>query len=214
MFHPLRVPLAFIAADATSLHTGLHDRRRERRLERAYTTEHSARCRAHIRAVEVQANASDLGLDVVLAEAGVGTRRAALRAVVTGLDAADEDTGIHGWLRWVTFHHLPGVSHRGSSLEASQDALVEPLRSTSPCQLEHRRSLGRVDVTSRRQALSGSVGVLILPPGAGLGGGPFRRPFEQKAVVGRDERVRRHHRVRVVDGPILTREGDPAWTFP
>jgi hypothetical protein len=127
MFHPLRVPLAFIAADETGLHTGLHERRRERRLERSYTAEHLARCRAHIRAVEVQANASDLGLDVVLAEAGVGTRRAALRAVVTGLDAANEVTGSHGRLPRVTFHHLPGVSHRGSSLEAYKDALVEPL---------------------------------------------------------------------------------------
>src|SRR5207237_303606 len=33
--------------------------------------------------------------------------------------------------------------------------------------------------------------------------------LEQKAVVRRDEGVGRHHRVGVVDGPVLAREGDP-----
>src|SRR2546422_9577398 len=55
-----------------------------------------------------------------------------------------------------------------------------------------------------------SVRILVLPPGAGLGGLDFRRSLEQEAVVGRDERVWRHHRVGVVDGPVLAREGDPA----
>src|SRR2546428_193387 len=36
------------------------------------------------------------------------------------------------------------------------------------------------------------------------------RSVEQKAVVRRDERIGRRHRVRVVDSPILAREGDPA----
>jgi hypothetical protein len=55
-----------------------------------------------------------------------------------------------------------------------------------------------------------SVWVLVLSPGAGLFGLPFGGPFEQEVVVGRDERVRRHHRVGVVDGAVLAREGDPA----
>jgi hypothetical protein len=54
------------------------------------------------------------------------------------------------------------------------------------------------------------VRVLVLPPGAGLGGLRFRRSIEQEAEVRRDERVGRHHRVRVVDGAVLAREGDPA----
>src|ERR671935_243577 len=53
-------------------------------------------------------------------------------------------------------------------------------------------------------------GALVLPPGARLVGRPFRGSLEQEAVIGRDERVGRRHRVRVVDGAVLAREGDPA----
>src|SRR5438128_1646612 len=59
-----------------------------------------------------------------------------------------------------------------------------------------------------------SVRVLVLAPGAGLGGLGFWGSLEQEVVVGRDERVGRHHRVGVVDGPVLAREGDPARAFP
>src|SRR5438876_1448915 len=62
----------------------------------------------------------------------------------------------------------------------------------------------------REPTRSASVRVLVLPPGARLGGLGFRRSLEQEAVVRRDERVGRHHRVGVVDGPVLAREGDPA----
>jgi len=55
-----------------------------------------------------------------------------------------------------------------------------------------------------------SVRVLVLPPGPGLGGLGFRRSLEQEAVVRRDKRVGRHHRVGVIDGPVLAREGNPA----
>src|SRR5438445_4901291 len=67
--------------------------------------------------------------------------------------------------------------------------------------------LGQPGLATTRSA---SVRVLVLPPRAGLGGWGFRRSLEQEAVVGRDERVGRHHRVSVVDGPVLAREGDPA----
>src|SRR5256886_10160733 len=58
-----------------------------------------------------------------------------------------------------------------------------------------------------------SLRVFVLPPGAGFGGLGFRRSFEQEAVVRRDERVGRRHGVGVVDGPVLAREGDPAWVL-
>ena len=54
------------------------------------------------------------------------------------------------------------------------------------------------------------VRVLVLSPGARLVGRLLRRPFEQEAVVGSDERVGRDHGVGVVDGAVLAREGDPA----
>src|SRR5438105_15947311 len=55
-----------------------------------------------------------------------------------------------------------------------------------------------------------SVRVLVLPPSKGLGGLGLRRSLEQEAEIARDERVGRRHGVRVVDGPVLAREGDPA----
>src|SRR6202165_6064494 len=58
-----------------------------------------------------------------------------------------------------------------------------------------------------------SVRVFVLPPRARLGGLRFRRSLEQEVVVGRDERVRCRHRVCVVDGAVLAREGDPAWVL-
>ena len=58
-----------------------------------------------------------------------------------------------------------------------------------------------------------SVWVLVLPPRAGNGVLRFRRSIEQEVGVRGDERVGRHHRVGVVDGPVLVREGDPARAF-
>src|SRR6266511_4082403 len=69
---------------------------------------------------------------------------------------------------------------------------------------------GRCPKLSREPTRSASVRVLVLPPSAGLGGLGFRRSLEQEAVVRRDERVGLHHRVGVVDGPILARERNPA----
>src|SRR6266545_1079644 len=65
-------------------------------------------------------------------------------------------------------------------------------------------------IISREPSRSALVRVLILPPSSGLGGLLFRRSLEQETEVRRDERVGRHHRVGVVDGPVLAREGDPA----
>src|SRR2546423_13606457 len=59
----------------------------------------------------------------------------------------------------------------------------------------------------------GSVRVLVLAPGARLLGLCLRRAVEQEAVVRGDERVRGHHGVGVVHGPVLARERDPARAF-
>src|SRR5436190_10841161 len=62
--------------------------------------------------------------------------------------------------------------------------------------------------TSRHPAL---VGVLVLPPGAGLVRRRFRCSVEQEVEVRRDEGVGRRDRIGVVDGAVFAREGDPAW---
>src|SRR5712691_11981575 len=64
---------------------------------------------------------------------------------------------------------------------------------------------------TRRQE---SARVLVLAPGAGVGGLGFWRSLEQEAEVGRDERVGRRHRVGVVDAAVLACEGDPARALP
>src|SRR5258708_1620534 len=79
-----------------------------------------------------------------------------------------------------------------------------------------RRSLAPSTSTTPRNCIparSASVRVLVLPPRTGLGGLGFRRSVEQEVVIGRDERVGRHHRVGVVDGPVLARERYPARTL-
>src|SRR3954470_11026198 len=55
-----------------------------------------------------------------------------------------------------------------------------------------------------------SVRVLVLAPGAEVVHGSLRRPLQQERVVWRDERIGGRHRVRVVDGPVVPRERDPA----
>lgn len=53
--------------------------------------------------------------------------------------------------------------------------------------------------------------VFVLAPGGGfLGRGGLRCAVEQERVVRRDELVGSHHRVRVVDAPVVTGERDPA----
>src|SRR5438270_11147765 len=58
-----------------------------------------------------------------------------------------------------------------------------------------------------------SVGVLVLAPGPGLLGLGLGRSFKQERVVRRDEWVRSHDGVGVVDPSVLTGEGDPARTL-
>ena len=54
------------------------------------------------------------------------------------------------------------------------------------------------------------VGILVLAPGAGFVRLRLRGPLEQHVEMGGDERVGGHHRVGVVEGPVLPRERDVA----
>jgi hypothetical protein len=118
MFHVLGVSLALVGAEAARLQARLNDRSRKPGLELDLPGKHIPRGRAHVGAIQVQANASDERLEVLLSEACVGTRRAALRAVVTGLDTTAENAGIDGRLSWVSLDHLLRVSHGFSFLAA------------------------------------------------------------------------------------------------
>src|SRR3954464_802364 len=83
---------------------------------------------------------------------------------------------------------------------------LEPTRDREAIRSPHSAR----DQLEPRQAPGNSVRVFVLSPGARLLGRPFRGPFEQEVVVRRDEWVGRYHRVGVVDGAVLPREGDPA----
>src|SRR5437879_4539693 len=82
---------------------------------------------------------------------------------------------------------------------APQTNMLCSTKSSRPC------PAGRPSTTP-----SGSVRVFVLPQGAGVVGLRFRCSLEQEAEVRRDERVRRRHRIGVVNGAVLAREGDPA----
>src|SRR2546423_12144744 len=52
--------------------------------------------------------------------------------------------------------------------------------------------------------------ILVLAPAAWLRGLRLRRPLEQHGEEGRDKRIGRHHRVGVVNSPVLARKRDVA----
>src|SRR5437764_7660461 len=83
--------------------------------------------------------------------------------------------------------------------------------STDPHRLRRNGTLTVGDRTSAcPRSCSASVGILVLPPRAGLGRWGLWRSLEQEAEIRRDERVGRRHGVGVVDGPVLARKGAPA----
>ena len=114
----LRVPLALVAAPAARLNACLNDHCGEPRVEFDLPRKHIPRSCAHVGAIEVQANAADECLDVLLCEACVRTGRAGLRAVVTGLDTSAENNSIDGGLSSPRLDHLLRVSHGASLLTA------------------------------------------------------------------------------------------------
>jgi hypothetical protein len=111
MLHVLSVSLALIAADATRLRARLDQCLRNRRLELDLAGEDVARRHTHVRAVEVEADAAEKGLDVLLGQARVGTRRARLGAVEARVDTADQHAGLDRRAARVRSDHLACVSH-------------------------------------------------------------------------------------------------------
>jgi hypothetical protein len=115
MFHVLRVSRALVAANPTRLCAGLDDRSSDRGLELDLPGEQISRRCADVGAVEVEAQAADKHLDVLLAEACVRAGRAALSAVEARVDATAQNSGLDNRLAWMGLDHLLRVSHRISS---------------------------------------------------------------------------------------------------
>lgn len=110
----VRVPLAFLCADPTSLRTALNHRGGHARVELGLPAEDLARGDAHVAAVQAQADAADHRLDIVLGEIGVRAGGARLCAVEASVDARHEQAGLDGGSRRVRLQELPGVSHQDS----------------------------------------------------------------------------------------------------
>src|SRR5436190_9076661 len=105
------------------------------------------------------------------------------------------------------------ASRRGSA--AMQSAPVwlprRPPRSGKPSRARSAEALPQSPSESGfTSGADGSVGVFVLAPGPDLLRGLLGGPLHEERVVRRDERVGRHHRVGVVDGPVLASEGVPA----
>ena len=85
-----RVPLAFGRAGAAGGDAGLELRLHERQIGLGQPRDHRARGLAHIRAVEIEADAAPQLVDLLLAKTGIGAEQAALGAAEAGLDASGE----------------------------------------------------------------------------------------------------------------------------
>src|SRR5439155_4186306 len=156
----------------------------------------------------------------------IGGDLALLRGVAKVVfEAAAEDPGVLD--REFIEQYTQGIDEYRALVEATPPGPTSPrplledtalkldCRSHRTMHWEVLELLGDFPVSLARgdRGVATSVRVLVLPPSTGLGGLGLRRSLEQETVVRRDERVGRHHRVGVVDGPVLAREGDPARTL-
>jgi hypothetical protein len=108
-----RVAFAFFAGHPTGLAAGSDDGARKLRDElRLSGHDHFGR-RADIAAVQAQRDAAQQHLDVRLAQASIGTRGTALRAIEARFDACDEQSGFDLNGSRMLLEHLPRVTrHR------------------------------------------------------------------------------------------------------
>src|SRR5262249_47044574 len=109
-----------------------------------------------------------------------------------------------------------------STSPASERTVIASWRASSPGALTRAcSSARRSSPTGARSARSWSAPprrcasaeprsarVFVFAPGARLLGLRLRGPLQQEGVVGRNERIGRGHRVRVVHAAVIAREGD------
>src|SRR6476620_3911460 len=105
------MPLALLAADAARLDASLDDRPGEVRLELGLPAQDLARGRAHITAVQTQADTADHRADVVLTEVCVRASSAALSAVKACVDARKQGPGVDRGSAWMRLQDLLSVGH-------------------------------------------------------------------------------------------------------
>ncbi len=116
--HAVGVLLALVAARATCRDTSLQLRSDDAPVGLCLAQDEPPRRLADIGTVEVQADAPDERIEVLLfAETGVGARGARLRAIEASLDAFEQEGAIHlARRRRMSLEHLGDVGH-GDSLK-------------------------------------------------------------------------------------------------
>jgi hypothetical protein len=105
------MPLALLPANAARLDAGLDDRPGELRLELGLPAQDLARGRAHITAVQTQADTADQRADVVLAKVCVRASSAALSAVEACVDARNQGPRFDRGSPGMRLQHLLSVGH-------------------------------------------------------------------------------------------------------
>ena len=90
----LGMHLTLMATDLACAGTSLQQCASQRCVERGLAREHRAGRNADIRAIEVETDAANQGLDLTLAQASIGASRTSLGAVSTGIDAGGERLNI------------------------------------------------------------------------------------------------------------------------
>ena len=85
----LGMPLTLVAAQLASLGACLKERSAQRRIERALAGQKVPSRGANIGAVQIEANATDQWLNLLLAKAGVGAGGAGLGAVEARMNTPD-----------------------------------------------------------------------------------------------------------------------------
>jgi hypothetical protein len=114
VFHVPGVPFALGAAHLARCNTGLKLAAEEVPIRFRLARQDPSGHIAHVRAVQIEANALHHFLDVLLTEAGVSAACTALRAIETLLDAADESGRVDLRLAWMGSEHILNVIHYGS----------------------------------------------------------------------------------------------------
>jgi hypothetical protein len=109
----MRMAFAFVAGQPTGLAAGSDNDARKLRDELRLSGHDHSGCRADVAAVLAQRDATEQHLDVLLAQASIGTCATALRAIEARFDASDEQSGFDLNGSWMLLEHLPSVTrHR------------------------------------------------------------------------------------------------------
>jgi hypothetical protein len=146
MLHVLCMTLALLTAESASPSAGFKSGPCHLRIESRLAGQDLTSSIAHVGAVEVETNATDQHLYVLLTEAGVGTSGTGLGAVEAGLDALHQGISVQRHLVRVRLDHFSSVGHGYSFLRVEYPYFLSK-KGSEPEYLKlrsHRRASGEM----------------------------------------------------------------------